>query len=621
MSDAIKHECGIALLRLRKPLEYYKKKYGSEYYGLKKLYLLLEKQHNRGQDGAGIVTIRLNPHPGERYISRKRSNAPNPISDIFKQVDLKTKEPGSNAYKGEVLLGHLRYGTFGGNSIENCHPFLRQNNWMSRNLVIAGNFNFTNVDELFRQLITLGQHPKEKSDNVTILEKIGHFLDEENARLFKQFKSENLESEMITKKIQDELNIPNVLQQSFRKVDGGYTICGIVGHGDAFVIRDPAGIRPAFYYCDDEIAVVTSERPAIQTAFNVPIEEIKEITPGHALIIRKDGSVNESKILDPLEKKSCSFERIYFSRGNDADIYKERKKLGYYMAAEVLKDINYDIRNTVFSYIPNTADKAFYGLIDGVHNYLNNWKVHEVERIIKEKGNITSAELEEIMWFRPRREKIAIKDAKLRTFITQDSERDDMVAHVYDVTYGVVKKGTDNLVIIDDSIVRGTTLKQSILRILDRLGPKKVVIVSSAPQIRYPDCYGIDMSKMGDFIAFQALKRLLEEEGKADLMIKTYEDCKAELQKPVTQMRNCVKDLYRLYTAEQISSMITRIVTPEDMKAEVSIIYQSIENLRKACPDHTGDWYFTGDYPTPGGNKVVNKAYINFIENRDERAY
>jgi amidophosphoribosyltransferase len=621
MSDAIKHECGIALLRLRKPLEYYKKKYGSEYFGLKKLYLLLEKQHNRGQDGAGIVTIRLNPHPGERYISRKRSNAPNPIADIFKQVDLKTKEPGSNAYKGEVMLGHLRYGTFGGNSIENCHPFLRQNNWMSRNLVIAGNFNFTNVDELFRQLIDLGQHPKEKSDNVTILEKIGHFLDEENARLFKQFKSENLESEVITARIQEEMNLVNVLQPSFRKVDGGYTICGIVGHGDAFVIRDPAGIRPAFYYIDDEIAVVTSERPAIQTAFNVPLEAIKEITPGHALIIRKDGSVTESKILDPLEKRSCSFERIYFSRGNDADIYRERKMLGYYMAPEVLKDINYDITNTVFSYIPNTADKAFYGLIDGVHNYLNNWKVHEVERIIKEKGNITSAELEEIMWLRPRREKIAIKDAKLRTFITQDSERDDMVAHIYDVTYGVVKKGIDNLVIIDDSIVRGTTLKQSILRILDRLGPKKVVIVSSAPQIRYPDCYGIDMSKMGDFIAFQALKRLLEEEGKADLMIKTYEDCKVELQKPITQMHNCVKDLYRLYTAEQISKMITKIVTPEDMKAEVSIIYQNIENLRKACPNHTGDWYFTGDYPTPGGNKVVNKAYINFIENRDERAY
>lgn len=621
MSDPIKHECGIALLRLLKPLDYYKEKYGSEFYGLKKLYLLLEKQHNRGQDGAGIVTIRLNPKPGDRYISRKRSNAPNPIADIFKQVDAKTREPGTNAYKGEVLLGHLRYGTFGGNSIENCHPFLRQNNWMSRNLVVAGNFNFTNVDELFQQLVDLGQHPKERSDNVTLLEKIGHFLDEENQRLFEIIKKDTSSNAEISYKIQENLNLYNVLHPSFKKVDGGYTICGIIGHGDAFVMRDPSGIRPAFYYHDDEIAVVTSERPAIQTAFNVELQDIREITPGCALIIKKDGSISETKILEPLEKKSCSFERIYFSRGNDADIYKERKLLGYYVAPEVLKEINYDIKNTVFSYIPNTADKAFYGLIDGVHNYLNNWKIYEVERIMKEEGKISSAQLEEIMWMRPRREKIAIKDAKLRTFITQDSERDDMVAHVYDVTYGVVRKGIDNLVMIDDSIVRGTTLKQSIIRILDRLGPKKIVIVSSAPQIRYPDCYGIDMSKMGDFIAFQALIELLKENQQLHILQETYEACKLELKKPVAEMENLVKRLYKLYTAEQISAKITQILTPADTVAEVSIIYQGIENLHKACPGHTGDWYFTGDYPTPGGNKVVNKAFVNYMEKRDERAY
>ncbi|MCX6190364.1 MAG: amidophosphoribosyltransferase [Bacteroidetes bacterium] len=621
MSDAIKHECGIALLRLLKPLDYYKQKYGSEYYGLKKLYLLLEKQHNRGQDGAGIVTIRLNPEPGERYISRKRSNQSNPIADIFKQIDTKTKEPGSNAYMGEVLMGHLRYGTFGGNSIENCHPFLRTNNWMSRNLAICGNFNFTNVDELFQQLVDLGQHPKEKSDNVTLLEKIGHFLDEENQRVFELGKKEGLENNEISKKIQDELNLENVLKPTFKKVDGGYAICGAIGHGDAFVMRDPSGIRPAFYYCDDEIVVVTSERPAIQTAFDVPLEQIKEITPGCALVVKRDGSISEVKILEPLEKKSCSFERIYFSRGNDKDIYIERKKLGYYLAPAVLKEINYDIKNTVFSYIPNTADKAFYGLIDGVHNYLNNWKIYEVERIIKENGSITSQELEEIMWLRPRREKIAIKDGKLRTFITQDSERDDMVAHIYDVTYGVVRRGIDNLVMIDDSIVRGTTLKQSILRILDRLGPKKVVVLSSAPHIRYPDCYGIDMSKMGDFVAFQALIALLYDDHKEHLIKQTYELCKVELEKAIPLMRNCVKDLYDIYSEEQLSKKITEILTPEDMKAEVSIIYQNIPNLHKACPDNLGDWYFSGNYPTPGGNKVVNRAFINYVEKNNQRAY
>lgn len=621
MSDAIKHECGIVLLRLLKPLDYYKQKYGSEYYGLKKLYLLMEKQHNRGQDGAGVVTIRLNPKPGERYISRKRSDSSNAIAEIFKQVDQKIKEPGTNAYKGEVLMGHLRYGTFGGQGIENCHPFLRTNNWMSRNLAVCGNFNFTNVDELFEQLVDLGQHPKEKSDNVTLLEKIGHFLDEENQRVFDLGKKEKLDNIEISKKIQEELSLENVLRPTFKKVDGGYAICGAVGHGDSFVMRDPSGIRPAFYYHDDEIAVVTSERPAIQTAFNVPIDKIKEITPGCALIIRKDGTIKEVKILEPLEKKSCSFERIYFSRGNDKDIYIERKKLGYYVAPQVLKEINYDIKNTVFSYIPNTADKAFYGLIDGVHNYVNNWKVYEVERIIKEKGNITAQELEEIMWFRPRREKIAVKDGKLRTFITQDAERDDMVAHVYDVTYGVVRRGIDNLVMIDDSIVRGTTLKQSILRILDRLGPKKVVIVSSAPHIRYPDCYGIDMSKMGDFIAFQALIGLLKDENKLHLITETYENCKAELLKPIPEMRNCVKDLYDHYNDDQLSKKITQILTPEGMQAEVSILYQSIPNLHKACPDHLGDWYFSGNYPTPGGNKVVNKAFINYVEKNNQRAY
>lgn len=578
----------------------------------------MEKQHNRGQDGAGLATIRLNPQPGERYISRKRSNASNSVADIFKQIHDKLKEKNTNAYKGELLLGHLRYGTYGGNSVEHCHPFLRQNNWMTRNLVIAGNYNFTNVDELFDLLVSLGQHPKEKSDNILLLEKMGHFLDEENEELFRRFKAEGYPNEEISHKIAEEISIENILRKSFKNIDGGYHIHGMTGHGDAFVVRDPNGLRPSFYYYNDEFVAVTSERPAIQTAFNTRLTDIKELDPGHALIVKRNGEISITKIVEPQEKKSCSFERIYFSRGNDADIYNERKALGRNVAPAVLKAIDYDIKNTVFSYIPNTADKAFYGLIDGVHTWLNN---HKIYKILEMGPNEDQQKLEELMWLRPRREKIAIKDAKLRTFITQDSDRDDMVAHVYDVTYGVVKDHTDTLVVIDDSIVRGTTLKQSILRILDRLLPKKIIIVSSAPQIRYPDCYGIDMSKMGDFIAFQALIELLKETKQEHLIKETYKNCLAELKKPIPEMVNRVKELYDGFTEDAISKKIGEIVTPANISAEVEIIYQSIENLHKACPNHTGDWYFSGNYPTPGGNKVVNKSFVNYIEGNADRAY
>ncbi len=633
MSDAIKHECGIALIRLLKPLSYYVEKYGTPLYGINKLYLLMEKQHNRGQDGAGVATIKFNVEPGTQYIDRQRATGSSAIKQIFAKInsqfeDVYQKNPDrlkdtewlkkNISYTGELFLGHLRYGTYGGNTIENCHPFLRQNNWMTRNLVVAGNFNLTNVDELFDQLVELGQHPKDKADTVTVMEKIGHFLDVENERLFQKFKKAGHENEEISRLIAKELDVKEILKGAAKKWDGGYTIAGLFGHGDAFVLRDPNGIRPAFYYADEEIVVVASERPVIQTAFRVPIESIKEISPGHALIIKKDGAVGEVEIIEPGKRTPCSFERIYFSRGSDADIYKERRKLGNTLCPAVLKSVDYDLENTVFSFIPNTAEVAFGGLVEALDHYANTIKRH---KILKLGNGLADPELSEILAIGPRVHKIAIKDAKLRTFITDDSQRDEMVAHVYDTTYGVIRQGVDSLVIMDDSIVRGTTLKQSILRILDRLGPKKIVVVSSAPQIRYPDCYGIDMAKLGDFVAFQAAVELLKDNFKDNLLDELYEKAKAQRSLPKEEIVNVVKEIYDQFTTEQISAKIAAILLPADMHAEVEIIYQSIEGLHNACPNNQGDWYFTGNYPTPGGNKVVNNAFINYMEGKNVRAY
>ncbi|MGN6178272.1 MAG: class II glutamine amidotransferase [Mucilaginibacter sp.] len=634
MSDQIKHECGVAFIRLLKPLSYYQKKYGTALYGLNKLYLLMEKQHNRGQDGAGVATIKLDIEPGKRYISRHRSMASNAVADIFEYIqkkfaDIEKESPEKMqdaewlkqnvSFAGEVLLGHLRYGTHGKNSIENCHPFLRQNNWMTRNLVIAGNFNMTNVDELLQQLYDLGQHPKEKADTVTVLEKIGHFLDTENQGLFDQYKREGLDDNMeISKLIANDMDVAKILRKSARSWDGGYTIAGIIGHGDAFIMRDPTGIRPAYYYYNDEIVVAASERPAIQTAFNIPLEEIKEVKPGHALIVKKSGRISEDKFREPLEKKSCSFERIYFSRGSDAAIYRERKQLGRLLCPQILDAVNYDIKNTVFSYIPNTAEVAFYGMVEGVHKYI---KTYQKEKLLNREDKISDEELTEVLSIAPRVEKIAIKDVKLRTFITQDADRGEMVAHVYDTTYGLVNKGVDTLVALDDSIVRGTTLKQSILKILDRLGPKKIVVVSSAPQIRYPDCYGIDMSRMGEFVAFEAAISLLKEAGKDDVILDVYQKCKKSAELPKEKVENYVKAIYEPFTDQEISDRIAKIITPKEITAEVQVIYQTLDNLHKACPDHLGDWYFSGDYPTPGGNKVVNRAFVNWMEGKKDRAY
>ena len=631
MSDAIKHECGVAMLRLLKPLAFYQKKYGTAFYGLNKMYLLMEKQHNRGQDGVGLANIKIDVPPGKKYISRKRSVATNPIQDVFKQankrfVDLQDKNPEKLSdtkwlkenlpFTGELFLGHLRYGTYGGNSIEQCHPFLRQNNWKTRNLVLAGNFNMTNVDELFTHLTDLGQHPKEMADTITILEKIGHFLDEENDKIYYKYKDEFTKKE-ITQKIEQELDIQEILVNSAKYWDGGYVMCGMIGHGDAFALRDPSAIRPGYYYKDDEVVVVASERPVIQTSFNVKAEQIKELKRGHVLIIKKDGSIQEKQVREPQERKACSFERIYFSRGNDASIYNERLELGKRIFPKVLDAIDKDVRNTVFSYIPNTAEVSYYGLMKGVDSYLNKVKTRKIQALGESPCHDTIAE---IMKISPRAEKIAIKDAKLRTFITSDDSRDDLVAHIYDITYGTVNP-TDNLVMIDDSIVRGTTLKQSIIRILDRLGPKKIIVVSSAPQIRYPDCYGIDMAKMGDFIAFQAAVALLKDRKQEYILTEAYDKCKAQAHLPKEDMVNYVQEIYKPFTAEEISVKISELLTPKGTKAEVEIIYQSISDLHASCPDHLGDWYFTGDSPTPGGVKVVNKAFINYIEGKNERAY
>lgn len=593
----------------------------------------MEKEHNRGQDGAGLANIKFDIEPGKKYISRIRSNDPQPIKDVFTRVmnrfaDLEKHDPDKLkdpyylknrfAFTGELFLGHLRYGTYGGNSIENCHPFLRQNNWMTRNLVLAGNFNLTNVDELFSLLVELGQHPKEKTDTVTVMEKIGHFLDEENQRLFDLYNSQGYSNAQISELIGKNLDVQRMLTRASKEWDGGYAMAGLLGHGDAFVLRDPSGIRPAYFYEDDEVSVVASERPPIQAAFNVPLEKIQEIPAGHAYIIKKNGESFLKQVREPLEKKSCSFERIYFSRGNDKDIYAERQSLGKNTVPLVLKSVNYDLDNTVFSFIPNTAETAFYGMIKALEDHLNDVKIQKIKDL---GGNAPIEQIESILRKRARIEKIAIKDVKLRTFITQDNARDEMVAHVYDVTYGTVNPNTDTLVVIDDSIVRGTTLKKSIIKMLDRLGPKKIIIVSSAPQIRYPDCYGIDMAKMGDFIAFQACVALLKENGKEDLLNVVYRKCKDQESVPKEHVRNYVKEVYEPFTAEQISAKIAQLVRPSDINAEVEVIFQTIEGLHDACPNHHGDWYFTGNYPTAGGNKVVNKSFINYMEGRNERAY
>ena len=631
MSDALKHECGVAMLRLLKPLDFYKEKYGTAFYGLKKMYLLMEKQRNRGQDGAGLANVKLQTAAGKRYISRKRSITSNPIQDLFGEInkrfiELEEKNPeklsdtlwlkNNMPFTGELFLGHLRYGTYGGNNIEQCHPFLRQNNWKTRNLVVAGNFNMTNVDELFDHLTELGQHPKEKADTITILEKIGHFLDEANDEIYYKHKKECSKKE-ISSKIEDELDIQDILYNASKHWDGGYVVGGLIGHGDSFVLRDPSGIRPAYYYKDEEVVVVASEKPVIQTSFNVKDDEVHEIKRGHALIIKKNGEVYEKQVLSPLKRTSCSFERIYFSRGNDKDIYNERLSLGKLIFPKVLEAINNDIKNSVFSYIPNTAEVSYFGMIKGVDEYLNKVKVEKIKSL---GSNPSDEEIEKIMSISPRAEKIAIKDAKLRTFITSDVNRDDLVAHVYDITYGRVSSD-DNLVMIDDSIVRGTTLKHSILRILDRLNPKKIVIVSSAPQIRYPDCYGIDMAILDDFIAFQAAISLLKDTGQEKIISDVYLKCKNQIGLEKENMVNHVKDIYKPFTADQISLKISEILRPKDMCADLEIIYQSISNLHIACPKHTGDWYFSGDYPTPGGNKVVTQAFINFVDGVKKRAY
>lgn len=631
MSDTINHECGIVLIRLLKPLQYYRDKYGSARYGLHKLYLVMEKMVNRGQDGAGIATIKLDTKPGTQYIDRLRSIRTRATLDIFTQIhdnfnNAKKQFPDKYnevewqkqnlPFLGELLMGHLRYGTYGKNNIENCHPFLRQNNWKTRNLVVAGNFNLTNVDELFDHLVELGQHPRERADTVTVMEKIGHFLEVENERLFRKFKSEGHSNYEISSLIGQQLDVPSVLAEASKKWDGGYVMGGMIGHGDAFALRDPNGIRPAYYYHDEEVAVVCSERPIIQTVFDVNISDVKEITPGHALIIKKNGSISEVKIIDSTDKKACSFERIYFSRGNDAGIYKERHTLGSNLVQPVLKAIKGDLVNTVFSYIPNTAEVAFGGLVDGMRDHLNAEKTRTLA-----EGKLSSSEIKSLLDIHPRIEKIVLKDAKQRTFITDDAHRNDLVSLVYDITYGVIRKGIDTLVVMDDSIVRGTTLKQSILKILDRLEPKKIVVVSSAPQIRFPDCYGIDMAVINKFIAFEAAISLLKERGMDHVIDEVYEKAKAQLELPKEAQVNVVKEIYASFEAQEVSDKIAQLLKPSDLKADLQIIYQSIEGLHSACPHNLGDWYFTGDYPTPGGNKVSNKAFVHFMEGKLIRAY
>ncbi|MBN1388298.1 MAG: amidophosphoribosyltransferase [Bacteroidales bacterium] len=632
MSDQIKHECGIAMIKLLKPLEFYIEKYGRWDYGLQKMYLMLEKQHNRGQDGAGIAGLKKGVKPGEKYFFRQRSNGSNPISEIFDTIYDDAKKLGFDKpgefdytflrqklpYASDIYLGHVRYGTYGLYNIEHVHPVMRSNNWRSRNLVLAGNFNLTNVNDIFGSLLDIGQHPTDFSDTVTILENVGHFLDEEVESQFRKYRKKGFAKKEISPLIEENLEVAEVLRNASKRWDGGYAMAGMLGHGDAFVIRDPWGIRPVFYYIDDEVIVVASERPVIQTVFNLKTDQIKELQPGYGLIAKSSGETKVEMIREPGPEKKCSFERIYFSRGTDKSIYRERKKLGEQLTSRVLEVINYDLGNTVFSYIPNTAESAFYGLIKGLEDYLREHNV----KLIREKGNeLSDQELEMILSSRPRIEKLAVKDAKLRTFITEDKSREDLVGHVYDVTYGVIRRGIDSMVVLDDSIVRGTTLKKSIVGILDRLDPRKIVIVSSSPQIRYPDCYGIDMTKMGDFIAFRAAIELLKTNGMENKLAEVYEKALKENRKPMNEIVNVVKEIYNPFSADEISTQIAHMLKLPVINAELEIIYQSIEGLHEACPGHLGDWYFTGDYPTPGGNKVVNQSFINYMEKKDTRAY
>jgi amidophosphoribosyltransferase len=630
MSEQIKHECGLAFIRLRKPLDYYIRKYGTAYYGVFKLQLLMQKQRNRGQDGAGIVSVKLNPTPGKAYIHRERTNQSNYIKVLFDEIYKHHESLGKKKlrngdflkenvpFMAEVLMGHLRYGTHGSNSIKNVHPVIRKNNWKTRNLALAGNFNLTNVNELFDELISYGQHPNKRSDTITILEKIGHFLDTEVQEKYDLFKKDHSDSQIITQLISENLDVTRILRKASRSFDGGYTIGGIIGNGDAFIFRDPSGIRPAFYFYNDEIVVAASERPAIQTTFDVKIEEIHELGRGNALIVKNTGEVSEDSIKDPLENKACSFERIYFSRGTDRDIYLERKELGKLLTPKVLEAVNNDLENTIFSFIPNTAEVAFYGLIQGIDNALNEMKTVE---LLKGKRSLTKQQVTDIIMRKVRVEKLVVKDAKMRTFISDTDTRGELVSHVYDVTYGIVRDHQDTLVLIDDSIVRGTTLKDSIISIVSRLRPKRIIILSSAPQIRYPDCYGIDMSRMNEFVAFRALIELLKQDGKDHLLFKTYELCKQQEADNSLPVVNHVKNLYDNYTEEQISAKIAEIVTPESIDIPVDVIYQSVDDLHQAMPDYTGDWYFSGNFPTEGGTRVVNRAFINFMENVDERAY
>ena len=622
MSDQIKHECGIALIRLLKPLEFYQKKYGTINYGVNKMYLMMEKQHNRGQDGAGFASVNINAKPGEKYIYRQRSASKQPIQEIFQEIHSEIQKHTNEGVKpnspflGQLMLGHVRYGTFGKNNIESVHPFLRQNNWKHRNLIVAGNFNMTNNQELFDNLVKLGQHPKNKADGITVMEKIGHFLDDAVSKIYKKLKKEGVSKIEASALIEKRLNISKILKKASKDWDGGFAMGGLIGHGDAFFLRDPAGIIPAYYFNNDEVVVVASERPVIQTVFNVAFDKVNELDPGKSIIIKKSGDFSIENVLTPTLKKSCSFERIYFSRGSDAEIYSERKMLGKLLFPKILKRLKGDLVNTVFSYIPNTAETSFYGLVQEVQDYMHNQAIRE---IVDKKDSINTKRLDELLSNKPRIEKVAIKDAKLRTFIADDNNRDELVEHVYDITYGSIKN-TDNLVIIDDSIVRGTTLQKSILKILDRLKPKKIIVVSSAPQIRYPDCYGIDMARMEDFIAFRAVLQLIKESNKDSLKL-TYNECLEELKRPVKEMQNKVKTVYKDFSNDQISQKISEILKEDGINAEINVIFQTVENLHKACPKNLGDWYFTGNYPTPGGNKVVNQAFVNFYEGVKERAY
>lgn len=625
--EQIKHECGVALVRLRKPLHYYKEKYGTWTYGLDKLYLLMEKQHNRGQEAAGVGVIKTAARPGHEYVFRERAMGSDAISSIFENIgkDLSpyivrndSREIEEEApFIGNIYMGHLRYSTTGRSGISYVHPFLRRNNWRSRNLLLCGNFNMTNVDRLFDNIVEKGQHPRLYSDTIVLLEQLGYYLDKENHRLYRQYRN-SLEEPALSQRIEDELNPFNVLSPAVPQWDGGFVICGATGSGDMFAVRDRHGIRPAFYYYDDEVVVVASERPVIQTVMDVARRQVKELMPGEAIVVGKTGQLELRQVIEPGENRRCSFERIYFSRGSDADIYQERKSLGRNLAPEILRMIDYDLENTVFAFIPNTAEVAFMGLTEGLEAYLDSRKA---ELIIQAKDNNTldTATIRQIMSRKLRIEKVALKDIKLRTFIAEGESRNNLAAHVYDVTYGCIKNDRDTLVVIDDSIVRGTTLQQSILRILDRLHPRRIIVVSSSPQVRYPDCYGIDMSRMAEFIAFRAAVALLKESGRQHILDETYRRAVEELKKDPKEQINCVKAIYEPFTDEEISAQIARMLTDESINAQVDVVFQTLDGLHAAMPAHPGDWYFSGDYPTPGGHRLVNQAFVNFYEGHQDK--